>query len=121
MKVYVVTAWWHGETYVCGVALDYATAEKIKEHEENKDFLFDSVEINEYDTDHHSPLNEGLKPFVVTVRQTGAEVESTSLAAFVPNRVRSYDSCSMIDVYAKDETQAVKLAFDLYNKNLQVD
>ena len=123
MKVYVVTACQLEETFVCGVTLDYAMAEKIKAHEENQALMYDGVMIIEYDTDQYLPLNEGLKPFEVIMYEDGIEAVPASLENFnhgqvYNDSVRFGRKCSVCDVYAKDEDHAVKLASDLHNKNM---
>lgn len=129
MKVYVVTAGYCEDTSVCGVALDYETAEKIYDCEKNKGGIRpDWVSIDEYETDQYLQLNEGLKPFEVIRYQEGhqeglleavpASLENFNHGQVYNNSVRCGRKCIVCDLYAKDEGHAVELAFDLYNKNL---
>lgn len=122
MKIYVVTAGYCEDTSICGVALDYATAERIHWHEENRDgFKPDWVGIDEYETDDYLPMNAGMKAYEVSMYPDGTEkIEIASLCGFENNRVGFFGHSRSMRlicyVYAKDEESASQLAADLRRK-----
>ena len=106
MKVYVVTQGSYSDYHISGVAIDRETAELIKARG------YDDPEIEEYDTDDFTPLKD-RKPYRVGIPKAGAiSVKLIEGLPYAPGKVFEYKWGHYVNVYAKDEDHALKIAFD---------
>ena len=106
MKVYVVTQGSYSDYHISGVAIDRETAELIKAR------CYDDPEIEEYDTDDFTPLKD-RRPYRVGIPKAGAiSVKLIETLPGSPGKVFEYKWGHIVDVYAKDEDHALKIAFD---------
>ena len=118
MKVYVILAEYCDETVLCGVAIDEDVAERIAECERNLDDIRPNcVYVEELDTDEYLPLNDGLIPYEARKYQDGSwKAVRESMAGFKRNRIYNTmrgKKCLVFEVLARDEDQALELAYEL--------
>lgn len=123
MKVYVITNGVYSDYHICGVALDYETAEKIRAYTSTR---YDESQIEEYDTDiwtdilrngnlYYVSSTNGVIDFVGIIR----EPEFNGLRR---NKVEKYvhpisnRTIHTVYVIAKNEDHAKKIASDLFAK-----
>ena len=118
MKIYVVTQGIYSDYHICGVATDYETAEKIRKHTSGR---YDESRIEEYDTDTWSDIVRigGLYHVNKYGEHLQACRENYDVEALYNNRnvVMDYGYGSKgVNVIARDEDHAKKIAADLFAK-----
>ena len=118
MKVYVITNGEYSDYHICGVTLDYETAEKIRKHTSGS---YDESRIEEYETDTWSDIVR--IGGIYHVNKYGAYLqayrENYDVEEIYNNRnvVMDYGNDRKgVNVIARDEDHAKKIASDLFAK-----
>lgn len=118
MKIYVITNGIYSDYHICGVATDYDTAEKIRKHTSDR---YDESRIEEYETDTWSDIVRigGIYHVNKYGEYLQACRENYDVEATYNKRnvVMEYgDDSKGVNVIAKDEDHAKKIAADLFAK-----
>ena len=117
--VYVITSGCYSDYHICAVSLDLKKAEMLKKFYEKIEY--DEVNIEEYDSDYYADrIASGYSMYLVQFEKTG-QVHHIN-----PNRdpteERIYSTWSEryinVEVWAKDEESAVKIAAEKRAKYL---
>ena len=117
--VYVITSGCYSDYHICAVSLDLKKAEMLKKYYEKTEY--DEVDIEEYDEDCYvDRIASGYSMYLVQFEKTG------QVHYINPNRTtteeRIYSTWNEryinVEVWAKDEESAIKIAAEKRAKYL---
>ena len=117
--VYVITSGCYSDYHICAVSLDLKKAEMLKKFYEKIEY--DEVDIEEYDADCYTDrIASGYRMYFVQFEKNGQVYHIN------PNRDPTeeiiYPTCSghyiNVEVWAKDEESAIKIAAEKRSKYL---
>lgn len=119
MKVYVVTQGDYSDYHICGVAVKKSVAEEIVRRIKRSSRFYSDVRIEEYNTDEYEGICLGnLTAYHIRLSKMGniidiRELEEREGICFTEyNQIDSYREGYSINVVARDETHAKKIAQD---------
>lgn len=121
-KVYVVTKGCYSDYHICAVTLDKEKAERLRKLFDGGGW--DEACVEEYDTKTHEGFLSGRKPYCVSFRKNGdlysVDEKTCGIEYFAPGIVEypKHEGCLSVNLYAKNENAAIKIAAEKRAKYL---
>ena len=109
MTVYVVTKGDYSDYHICGVTLDPKKADILKQKFSDRD---DEANVEEYDTDEFEFVRKDHNYYHITFDETGNIRSLYNIDPIKENNYgyNRYNNQVFVDVIAKDEPSAIKIA-----------
>lgn len=114
-KVYVITKGCYSDYHICSVTLDKEKAESLRVLFDGSNSR-DETRIEEFDTESHTDLLAGRKPYRVSFRKNGdlcsVNEDVWGIEYFKPgiNEFPKLNECLVVYLYANSKIDAIQIA-----------
>lgn len=113
MKIYVITSGEYSDYHICAVTDDPNKAEILRKQYTDR---WDVAEIEEWDTEE-PVINEGSKYYKVDFNCKGEAIRAFESSPYSSKDIGTIDKWT-VELYAKDEETAIKIAAERRAKYL---